>query len=114
MTTISYGATPLSAPSHLRLTQRGRRVITALISAPLVVIALVAVLNGGMATATDSSAPVQYVSVESGQSLWQLAEQVAPAADPRDVIDAFVRFNELTSADIYPGQQLAVPTQYSS
>ena len=104
----AYVGTP-----HLRLTQRGRRVITVLVAAPLVVLALAAALNGGMATATDSSAPTQYVSVEEGQSLWQLAASIAPGADPRDVIAEIVSINQLDSAQIFPGQQLALPAQYT-
>jgi len=105
---VAYAGTP-----HLRLTQRGRRVLTALIAGPLVVIALAAALNGGAATATDSSAPLQYVSVGDGESLWQLASSIAPGADPRDVIDEIVSINQLDSAQIFPGQQLAIPAQYA-
>ena len=73
---------------RLRLTKRGRGVLTTLAAAPLVIAALVFALNGGMATATleGTEAGLQYVTVDTGQGLWEVAETVAPNADPRDVI----------------------------
>ena len=111
MSTITPSVNPGGA-SHLRLTSRGRRVVTGVVAAPLVVIALAVAMNGGMATATDGAASLEYVSVESGQSLWELAESLAPEADPRDVIDEILSINKLETADLYPGQQLAVPSTY--
>jgi LysM repeat protein len=80
-----------------------------------VIIALVFALNGGAATATleGSEVPFEYVTVESGQSLWQVAESLAPGADPREVIDAIVSLNGLESVDVYAGQELAIPAAYA-
>jgi hypothetical protein len=102
------------AAPRLRLTKRGRGVLTTLAAAPLVVAALVFALNGGMATATleGSGTDFQYVTVEAGQSLWEVAETVAPNADPRDVIAGIMKLNQLESADVLAGQQLAIPAQY--
>lgn len=99
----------------LRLTARGRRVLTVLAAVPLAIAALAVALNGGMATATSGSGPVafQRVTVQAGQSLWQLAESLAPAADPRDVISDIVHLNQLSGADVRAGQQLAIPAQYT-
>jgi hypothetical protein len=119
---------PRQAP--LRITKRGRAVVTGLAAIPLVVGALVFAVNGGMATATqaDNSATSQaatfkaatfkaatfkYVTVSSGQSLWQLAAAVAPSADPRDVVSDIVHLNQLDGADVQPGQRLAIPAQYT-
>jgi hypothetical protein len=79
-----------------------------------VIAALVFALNGGMATATleGSGTDFQYVTVESGQGLWEVAEVVAPHADPRDVIAEIMQLNQLESADVLAGQQLAIPAQY--
>jgi hypothetical protein len=102
------------AAPRLRLTKRGRGVLTTLAAAPLVIAALVFALNGGMATATldGSGADFQYVTVDTGQGLWEVAETVAPNADPRDVIAAIMELNQLESADVLAGQQLAIPVQY--
>jgi hypothetical protein len=101
---------------RLRLTRRGRVVLTALAAIPLVVGALFFALNGGGAAATGDQANVQfqYVTVESGQSLWSIAETVAPNADPRDVIADIVSLNQLDSAVVSPGQRIAIPSQYES
>ena len=70
-------------------------------------------LNGGMATrARRVGAEFQYVTVETGQALWEVAETIAPNADPRDVIADIMRSTSLESADVSPGQQLAIPAQY--
>jgi hypothetical protein len=52
------------------------------------------------------------VTVDSGQSLWQVAETLAPTADPRDVIADIMQLNQLESADVLAGQQLAIPAKY--
>ena len=96
----------------LRLTKRGRAVLTTLAATPLVIAAFLFALNGGGATASleGSNVPFEYVTVESGQTMWQLAEELAPQSDPRDVIAQLVQFNQLDGADIYAGQELAIPT----
>ena len=102
--------------SRLRLTKRGRRVFTTLAALPLVIAALAFALNGGVATASPdgSIVPVETVTVGAGQSLWELAGEIDPEADPRDVISDLVSFNHLTTTQLTPGQQLDVPTRYSS
>ena len=106
---------PAGARTRLRLTRRGRAVLTTLASVPLIVGALVFAVNGGGALASGDQAHVrfQYVTVESGQSLWSIAEKVAPSADPRDVIASIVSLNQLDTAVVSPGQQLAIPSQYA-
>ncbi|MEO8528369.1 MAG: hypothetical protein ABI435_04765, partial [Pseudolysinimonas sp.] len=74
---------------------------------------------GGAATIQDSpmhGAPTQsftYVTVDGGQSLWDLAAEVAPNADPREFAAQVVALNQLTSAEIRPGQRLAIPAQFT-
>lgn len=107
---------PAIRASQLRLTRRGRLVLTTLAALPLVVAAGAFALNGGVAVASNSSSSTtfEYVQVSSGQSLWQLAESIAPGADPRDVVSDLLHFNQLGSADVHPGQQLALPAKYSN
>ena len=112
-------AAPKRRSSKLRLTQRGRVVLTALAATPLVIAALVFALNAGGATATLESGGAfeggafEYVTVQSGQSLWALAEGLAPAADPRDVISQLMQLNALESPELFAGQELAIPEQYA-
>jgi len=105
-----------AAPAHrLRITARGRAVLLAIVAAPLSAVLLVLALNGGGATATlEAGAPAQVVMVQPGQSLWSLAEQIAPSADPRDVILELVAFNRLESSDVWAGQQISIPQQYAT
>lgn len=101
-------------PTPLRLTPRGRRFFTVLVSFPLVVGAFWFAMNGGGAIATleGSEAGFEYVMIQPGESLWQLAEQLAPQADPRDVIAEVMQLNQLDSADVFAGQELAIPATY--
>jgi hypothetical protein len=117
-TTIMYGASP--AP-RLRLTSRGRFVFGTLVAIPLIAIALLvgpnvigAQATGSQATGATAETSFEYVSIAPGQSLWQLAEQVAPQADPREVVADILTLNNLRSGDVQPGQKLAIPAQYSS
>ena len=103
-------ATP---PVRLRLTRRGRIVFTTLAGLPLVVWALVAVLGSGGAAADArddaASSTFEYVTVHQGESLWAIAESIAPEADPRVVVDEIIRLNGLDDAVLEPGQRLALP-----
>lgn len=103
---------------QLRITRRGRAVLTFLIAVPLAIAAAVTGIGAigaaaGPQGSQSGSATFQYVTVESGESLWQVAQAVAPKSDPRDVIANILNLNDLSSGDVQPGQRLAIPTQYS-
>ena len=102
---------PRTVTPRLRLTKRGRGVLMTVAATPLVIGAFLFALNGTPATASleGSSAGFTYLTVESGQSLWQLAEDLAPAADPRDTIAEIMTLNRLESADVFAGQEIALP-----
>jgi hypothetical protein len=102
-----------SAQPRLRLTRRGRLVFTSLAAVPVVAGVLLAALNGGMAIATSSSAPLEQITVGAGQSLWQLAEQIAPEADPREVVSDIRAVNQLSSAGVQAGQRISLPAEYA-
>lgn len=107
----------VSPRTRLRLTKRGRRVIVALVALPIVIAAFMLALNGGGATASDqtsakmSATTFSYVTVGAGQTLWQLAQSLAPTADPRDLIDQIVSLNQI-HGEIQQGQRLAIPAGY--
>ena len=100
----------------LRLTRRGRFVF---IGVPLILLAaLVLSLSGFLnapAKAADSAAelsptPTVTVTVQSGESLWAIAEAVAPERDPRDVVADIIQLNNLEAGRVVPGQALFIPS----
>ena len=113
--TASQDSAPRLPASRLRLTRRGRVVLTSLAAAPLAGLALVAALNGGIATATTdlSADSFEYVTVNAGESLWELASAIAPSADPRDVISDIAHLNGLEDSEVHPGLRIAIPVKYS-
>jgi hypothetical protein len=109
-----------TASSHLRLTPRGRAVFTTLAAIPVVIAAFLIAINGGAATASlestynaSQAASYSYVTINAGESLWAVAQRIAPAADPRDVINDILTFNGMSSAELVPGQRIAIPTAYT-
>jgi len=108
---------PAAPVTRLRLTVRGRRVLAALAALPAVIALSIAIIGGGSALASrDEGVPAGgfvTVTVEPGDTLWAIAEEVAPAADPRDVVDAIVRLNALEGVTIAAGQEIAIPAQYA-
>jgi len=113
MSTLAMNSMGVAQP-HLRITRRGRAVLTLLIAIPLSIGAAVTGLGaiGASAGTQGSTATFSYVTVEPGESLWQVAESVAPTADPRDVIASILNLNNLSSGEVQPGQRLAIPAQY--
>ena len=124
MTTIDIlGASPRRAvlgaapATRLRLTRRGRRVLAFLASVPAIVALSIAIISGGGALATSDSgagAAFETVTVMPGDTLWSIAESVAPQADPRDVVDAIMRLNALPSGSLDAGETIAIPLEYSA
>ncbi|MDA3805214.1 hypothetical protein ACMT9U_13090 [Clavibacter sp. Sh2036] len=112
---IAVAEAAVAPRTRLRITRRGRVVLTALVAMPLALGVGLVALNGGAAVASKdaAAAPLEYVTVSSGQSLWDLAEEIAPSSDPRDVIASLVDLNRLPTSDVSAGQQLAVPAQYA-
>ena len=104
-------ATRRPAPAHpvsVRLTARGRAVVTGL----LVVMAVAALLLTASVSGAGTSStpvPVRQVTVEPGQTLWEIAGNVAPDADRRDTVATILELNALPGSSVQAGQQIAVP-----
>ena len=123
MSTIAYGSAVRVVPNsyaaapvvrtRLRLTRRGRAVVAALVSLPLVIALMSMALNGGGATATAGDAVVETVTVEAGESLWSVAAAIAPDSSTADVVSDLIAVNELSSAELLPGQVLVIPARYA-
>ncbi|WP_291040126.1 LysM peptidoglycan-binding domain-containing protein [Herbiconiux sp.] len=107
------GLAAAPAPTvRLRITARGRAVLAAVVALPIIlVLGFFAMFSGGSAVATGSTAGAEfdYLTVKAGQSLWVIAETLAPEADPRDVIAEIMSLNQLSESAVQPGQRIAVP-----
>lgn len=106
----------ISPSTRIRLNRRGRAVVTALAALPLLVgVGLVSTqASTAFATAHSSAQEFTYVTVDTGESLWGLAERVAPNADPRDVVADIVRLNQLETSSVGAGARVAIPTRYAA
>lgn len=100
-------APPAAPAGTLRLTRRGRVLLLALFA-----VLLFAAFSVGRVTgnATPGGGPaVHRVVVSSGDTLWSIAQQIAPGSDPRVTVDTLVRLNHLTGGNVRAGQALIVP-----
>ncbi|WUJ71117.1 LysM peptidoglycan-binding domain-containing protein [Kribbella soli] len=102
---------PEVEPSALRLTRRGRMLLTAvsvlIFGSAIVVLGLrvTGVLEPG--PHFTHTVPVQ---VAPGQTLWSIAQNTNPAEDPATIVEKIADLNKLSSpADITPGETLQIP-----
>ena len=98
----------MSRSAPLRLTRRGRVFLLLL----LVALAFVAFSTARTATqaGTGPASPAtHFVTVDPGETLWQIARAVAPADDPRDTVDRIRDLNDLNTTVVQAGQRLVVP-----
>lgn len=99
-----------TAPTTLRLTARGRLVLTLLVALSVVTGSLL--LAGPRADAGATGGEATVYTVMAGETLWEIAGELAPEEDPRMVIDRIMRMNNLSSAVVLPGDQLVVPPSF--
>ncbi|MEY4409725.1 MAG: hypothetical protein RLZ99_198 [Actinomycetota bacterium] len=97
----------MSAVTSYRLTNP-RRLFRGIAILALAASFTMASISGSFAGSQEAS-ELEYVTVQSGDSLWSLADIYAPNSDPRDWIAEVVLLNALTSVDLTPGQQIALP-----
>lgn len=97
-------------PARLRLTRRGRVV--------LVVLPTLLALSGALLAAAPGAAEAaprveshRTVVVGTGDSLWTIAERIAPHTDPRTTVAALERANGLTDSRVDAGVTLVLPAR---
>lgn len=113
MSTARLSTVPGDARSAaLRLTRRGRIVVTLL----LVALFLVALTWAGDQSAasdgpagTDPGQPTRTVVVSKGDTLWAIAGEAAPGRDIREVMHEIRVMNALPGPELAEGQELVVP-----
>ncbi|KQY59488.1 hypothetical protein ASD11_07965 [Aeromicrobium sp. Root495] len=113
MSTISFSSQySFSTPARpqLRLTRRGR---LAIVLAVLAAVAVLAVAFGPSTFAGRDAGqlpPVSTVTVQPGDTLWDIAVKANPGGEVRSTIDDILKLNSLSSvSDVDLGDKLAVP-----
>lgn len=62
------------------------------------------------ASSESSAVTFDYVTVSAGDTLWSIAQENVPAgSDARDFMYELATVNNLESADLTPGQRIALP-----
>lgn len=100
---------PAGPTPGVRLTRRGRVLLTALMVA-LVLVALT--LFSGQSAASGSTGtpvPTRTVEVSRGDTLWAIAADAAPEGDIREVVHQIEQLNALPGPALVEGQELVVP-----
>ena len=106
---VAHGS-PRPASPVLRLTRRGRLVITVLFVALGLGFSLARATAG---EAQTSQGPAyRTITVAPGQTLWGIAGSVTAGADRHDTVEALIQLNRLTTHDIPAGQTLRVPVSH--
>ncbi|MDP2774258.1 MAG: LysM peptidoglycan-binding domain-containing protein [Nocardioides sp.] len=105
-----HPAAPLSR-SAVRLTRRGRLVM--LLVALGLVLAFGFVLASGSFASRDAGTPepTRVVMVGPGDTLWDIAADLAGAGGVRSVMAEIERLNALESGMVVVGQELRVPLE---
>jgi LysM repeat protein len=101
------------AVSPIKLTRRGRMLVSTMSFAAMLAISLVSLFGIATASAkatneTSNSATTQIV-VAPGETLWTIAARVNPEIDPRAVIEDIKALNVIEGSEVYAGQVLLVP-----
>lgn len=121
MATLAFETMPARSPRVSRssaqpvvLTARGRRVVASLtlFSAVFLAYLLSGLFSAFVDAGTEIPATtktVEYV-VAPGETLWQLATELAPESDPRVLVDRIVTLNALPAdQSLQAGQTIVLP-----
>ena len=102
--------------SGLRLTRRGRVVLGVVSTLFLLLVVLVSGRFSADAgtSMSDQGRATGVVVVQAGESLWQIAQAIAPQADPRETVTVIRELNGLGEAAVVPGQSIVVPVTGAS
>lgn len=107
---VGHGFAGARAP-QVRLTRRGRLVVTLLF---LVALMAVLVAFGAHSAATDQPGvpvPTRTVQVGEGDTLWEIASQVAAPGRTREMVHEIEELNALPGPALAVGQEIAVPVR---
>ena len=110
--TVRRGGRPArGTQSTVRLTRRGR--VTLLLLFVGLAFAVFTML-GGHSAATDESGrpvPTRRIVVGEGDTLWDIASDIAAPGETREMIHYIQELNSLSGPSLAQGQRLAVPVR---
>ena len=98
-----------AATAPVRLTRRGRLVLTLLL---LVALSVVLTVFGATSAATGEAGrpvPTRTVVVQPGDTLWMIAAEVAEPGEVRETVHRIQQLNALVGSGVTVGQELSVP-----
>ncbi len=107
---VGHGFAGATAP-QVRLTRRGRLVVTLLF---LVALMGVLVAFAAHSAATDQPGvpvPTRTVQVGEGDTLWEIASQIAAPGRTREMVHEIEELNALPGPALAVGQEIAVPVR---
>ena len=105
MSTMTLSA---GLPQPVRLTRRGRLVMTVAVAGAALGVLGVAQPQA-FAVGQHEAVAHERVTVRPGETLWAIAERTTPGADPRETIARIQSMNDLTSSTVAAGSVLLVP-----
>lgn len=100
---------PVRPGSPVRLTRRGRLLVTVVLLLVAVAAAVLATGGASALAGTDRPATHAQVTVQPGETLWQIAERTAPATDPRETVQQILDLNGLQTSQVQAGTALQLP-----
>jgi hypothetical protein len=95
--------------ARIRAPRPGR--VVRLVTAAIVALAVI----GGLAWLGQTAGPgipaeTAVIRVGAGETVWDVAQRVAPKSDQRAVVERIRQLNGMAGSAIQPGQQLQVPS----
>ena len=95
------------APFPLRLTRRGRALVTLSLAVMILLLGF-AVGHASSTAAVPTPAPATVV-VQPGETLWSLAARIDPSRDPRLVVGQLMAVNHLSDGTLQVGERIHLP-----
>ena len=110
MSTITAPVSLPGSAATLRLTRRGRLVFFVAALLMTLSVMLLAVAPSVIATVTAGDpVPVSEVTVQPGDTLWDIASAANPGGDVAQTVDEIAELNALSDGQLRVGQELTVP-----
>ena len=102
-------AAPVTAAPVVRLTRRGRVVATFVFLAVLMTVLTVYGAHSAATGEAGTPVPTRTVEVGAGDTLWEIASEVAAPGETRAMVQQIEELNALDGSALTVGQEIAVP-----